>query len=194
MIAWRSGIRPRPICFITLRIWPNCLTSWLTAWTLVPDPLAIRSRREPLVSSGRDRDRGLVLLAQVAGELGRRRRLARALQAGHDDDRRRPRRERDAGRRAAHQGGQLLVDDLDDLLAGVELPDDVGAQAALLDRRGELLDDLEVDVGLQQREADLAHGLVDVVLGQRAAAADVGQGLLELLGEGVEHWVTSLGP
>ena len=37
---------------MTLRIWPNCLTSWLTACTLVPEPLAIRSRREPLISSG----------------------------------------------------------------------------------------------------------------------------------------------
>ena len=83
--------------------------------------------------------------------------------------------------------GELLVDDLDDLLAGVERAEDVGAEAALLDRRRELLDDLEVDVGLEQREADLAHGLVDVVLGQRAAGADVGEGRLELLGEGVEH-------
>ena len=70
---------------------------------------------------------------------------------------------------------------------GLSVAEHVGAQAALLDRRRELLDDLEVDVGLEQREADLAHGLVDVVLGQRAAGADVGEGRLELLGEGVEH-------
>ena len=57
----------------------------------------------------------------------------------------------------------------------------------LLDRRGELLDDLEVDVGLEQREADLAHRLVDVVLGQLAARADVGEGGLKPVGEGVEH-------
>ena len=42
--------------------------------------------------------RGAVLLAQVARELGRRGRLARALQAGHQDDGRRARRERDARR------------------------------------------------------------------------------------------------
>ena len=54
-------------------------------------------------------------------------------------------------------------------------------KAALLDRVRELLDDLEVDVRLEQREADLAHRAVDVVLGQRAAAADAGEGLLELL-------------
>ena len=67
---------------------------------------------------------------------------------------------------------QLLVDDLDDLLARVELADHLGAEAALLDRGGELLDDLEVDVGLEQRQADLAHRGVDVLLGQRAVAAD----------------------
>ena len=65
---------------------------------------------------------------------------------------------------------------------GIQLADDVGPERTLLDGVGEALDDLEVDVGLEQREADLAHRGVDVVLGQRAAAADVGQGRLELLG------------
>ena len=82
---------------------------------------------------------------------------------------------------------QLLVDDLDDLLAGVELPDDLLAERPLLQRLRELADDLEVHVGLEQREADLAHGGVDVVLGQGAALADLGQRLLELLGKGVKH-------
>ena len=56
----RSGILPRPSCFISLRIWPNCLTSWLTAWTFVPEPLAMRRRREPLMSSGRRRSSGVI--------------------------------------------------------------------------------------------------------------------------------------
>src|SRR3954465_7742569 len=140
----------------------------------------------------RHRDRRAVLGLQVAGELGARGRLARALEAGHEDHGRRPRRERDAHRGAAHQRRELLVDDLDDLLARVELADDLGAEAALLDGRRELLDDLEVHVGLEQREADLAHGLVDVVLGQRPMGADVGERLLELLGKGVEHWIASV--
>ena len=50
--APRSGIFPVESPFISLRISPNCLTSWLTCWTLVPEPLAIRSRREPLIASG----------------------------------------------------------------------------------------------------------------------------------------------
>src|SRR3954449_2688466 len=140
----------------------------------------------------RQRDRRAVLGREVTRELGGRRRLARALEAGHQDDRRRPRREPDAHRRAAHQRRELLVDDLDDLLAGVELADDLRAQAPLLDGRRELLDDLEVHVGLEQRETDLAHGLVDVVLGQRPMGADVGERLLELLEKGVEHWIASV--
>src|SRR3954449_7340946 len=146
----------------------------------------------PVDVARRHRDRRAVLGLQVAGELGARGRLARALEAGHEDHGRRPRRERDAHRGAAHQRRELLVDDLDDLLARVELADDLGAEAALLHRRRELLDDLEVDVGLEQRKADLAHGLVDVVLGQRPVGADVGERLLELLGKGVEHGIASV--
>ena len=43
------------------------------------------------------------------------------------------------------------------------------------DLRGELLDDLEVDVRLEQGEPDLAHGAVDVGLGQLAARANAGR-------------------
>jgi hypothetical protein len=59
--------------------------------------------------------------------------------------------------------------------------------APLLDRLRELLDHLEVHVRLEQGEADLAHRLGDVVVGQRAALADAGQGVLELLCQRVEH-------
>ena len=45
----------------------------------------------------------------------------------------------------------------------------------------ELLDDLEVDVGLEQREPDLAHRLRDRLLVEAALAAQVAEGVLELL-------------
>ena len=45
-------------------------------------------------------------------------------------------------------------------------------------RGDELLDDLEVDVGLEQREADLAQGDVEVGLGDlRLAAQALGDAL-----------------
>src|SRR3954463_7916238 len=114
----------------------------------------LRAELDELVDGGgavdvarRHSDRRAVLRLEVPGELRARRRLAGALQAGHEDHGRRPRRERDAHRGAAHERGELFVDDLDDLLAGVELADDLGAHRALLHGRRELLDDLEVDVG-----------------------------------------------
>ena len=64
-----------------------------------------------------------------------------------------------------------LVDDLDDLLAGVELADHLGPERALADAVGEFLDDLEVDVGLEQREADLAHRARHVLLAQHSPRA-----------------------
>ena len=47
MSAPRSGILPWATWRMTLRICSNCLISCLTAWTLVPEPLAIRSLLEP---------------------------------------------------------------------------------------------------------------------------------------------------
>jgi len=51
----------------------------------------------------------------------------------------------------------------------------------------ELLDDLVVDVGLEQSEADLAQRLFEVLFGDGAAAAQAPEYALELIGEGVEH-------
>ena len=64
---------------------------------------------------------------------------------------------------------------------------DFGSQRLLLHRRRELLDDLEIDVRLQQGKPDLAHGAVDVVVGQGAALPDALERLLKFLGQGVEH-------
>ena len=71
--------------------------------------------------------------------------------------------------------------DLHDLLAGVEALQDVLAARALLDLRDEVLDDLEVDVGLEQREADLAHRLRDLLVVEPTLAAEVAEGVLKLV-------------
>ena len=62
--------------------------------------------------------------------------------------------------------------DLDHLLAGGEAVKHLGAHRPLLDAGDEVLHDREVDVRLEQRQPDLAHRLVDVVLGQPAAALE----------------------
>ncbi len=98
-------------------------------------------------------------------------------------------RQHEVAAASAHQRGELVGDDLHHLLAGVQRAQHVLPEGPLLDRRGELLHDLEVHVGLEQREPHLAHRLVDVVLGQLAARADIVEGGLEPVGEGVEHQV-----
>ena len=73
------------------------------------------------------------------------------------------------------------MDDLHDLLARVEALQDVLAARALLDLGDEVLDDLEVDVGFEQREPDLAHRLRDLLVVEPALAAEVAEGVLELV-------------
>ena len=53
--------------------------------------------------------------------------------------------------------------------------------------RDELLDDAEVHVGLEQREPDLAHRAVDVVLAQAPLAAQAVQCRAQPVGQGVKH-------
>ena len=69
--------------------------------------------------------------------------------------------------------------DLHDLLAGREALQHLLAEGALAHLRHELLDDLEVDVGFEQREADLAHGTRNRLLVELAAPAEVAEGVLK---------------
>ena len=79
------------------------------------------------------------------------------------------------------------MDDLHDLLAGSQALQDVLAERALLDRVREVARDLEIDVRLEQREADLTHRLRDRLLVEAPAATEPAEGGLQLVGEGVEH-------
>ena len=125
-------------------------------------------------------------LTTCRASLARRGRLARALEADHRDDRRVARQVEGpvAGRQ---ERDQLVVDDLDHLLAGRQAVEHLVADRPLADARDEVLDDLEVDVGLEQREPDLAHGGIDVGLADPAAAGQVAERLAQPLAEGVEH-------
>jgi len=95
-----------------------------------------------------------------------RRKAARALQAGEHDHRRWLLGEPDGADLATQDADEFLVDDLDDLLRGVEGAADLGSCAAFLDRRDELLDHIEVDVRFEQGDTDLAHGGVDAGLAE----------------------------
>ena len=56
------------------------------------------------------------------------------------------------------------MDDLDDLLGRVQRLAQLEPDRTLADARLEAADDLEVDVGLEQCEADLVEDLVDVLV------------------------------
>ena len=99
--------------------------------------------------------------------------FARTLKTHHHDDRGRLRGHADLLVVAAHQGSQLLVDDLDDHLRGRQAFEHIRAHGALGDALDEVLDDLIADVGLQKRQTDLAHRFLDVGLAQAAFAAQL---------------------
>ena len=136
---------------------------------------------------GRDQGGMLARLAQPEGELGGGGRLAGALEAREQDHGGRTSGEGEIGAPGAHEGRELLVHDLDHLLAGREALQDVLADRPRLHRGDEVLDDREVDVRFEQGEAHLAHGPRDGLLVELLATPKVAECRLELVGEGVEH-------
>ena len=101
-------------------------------------------------------------LGQALGELGRRRRLARALEADHHDHGGRATSRSSSAVSEPKRLDQRVVDDLDD-----HLPRRDRAQHFLADRfLGDLVDEIardrERDVGLEQGDAHFAHGRAHV--------------------------------
>ena len=123
---------------------------------LAAELLELVDRRGPLQVGG-DEPRDSTFVSQEQRKLGGGRRLAGALQAREQDHRRWPAGERELGAARAHQRRQLLVHRLHDLLAGTQALQHLLAERPLAHLGDEALDDLEVDVGLEQREPDLPH-------------------------------------
>ena len=120
-----------------------------------------------------DQQRMVAALHQPARQLGRGGGLARALQARPSAP---PRAGREAAWRrggfaAAQQRDHLVAHHADDRLGGREALEDLLAHGPDAHPLEELLGHLEVDVGLEQGQADLAQGGVDVA---RASAPGPG--------------------
>jgi len=113
-------------------------------------------------------------------------RLAGSLEADERDHRRVTREAERliSGREERHQ---LVVDDLDDLLAGGEARQDLGPDRLLANTRDEILDHAKLDVRLEQREPDLAHGDVDVGLGHVPTSGEGGERAAQAIAELIEH-------
>ena len=103
------------------------------------------------------------------------------MQAGHEDDAGRLGGFLEAGGVVAEDVDEFVVDDFDDLLGGREGGGDLFADGAGADVLDELVDDGEVDVGLEEGEADLADGVGDVLVGDGALAAEGLEGALEFV-------------
>jgi len=129
---------------------------------------------------------GFALALEPAGELGGGGGLARAVEAYQEDARRGGEVER--GGVATQEGGQLVLENFDDLLAGRDAAQHVFAQRLGLDPCDEVLGHLVVDISFQQRHADGAHGVGDVRFGDRAVTAQIFEDVLEFIGELTEHW------
>ena len=143
------------------------------------------------VDVARNEQRPAAAALEHLRELRRVRRLAGALQTAHHDDGRRVRGHFQPLLAAAHQRGQLLVDDLDDHLRGRQALHHILADGALRDALCEVLRNLVVDVGLEQGEAHLAHGLLDVGLGELALVFQFFKRIAELVGKTFKRHVKS---
>ena len=164
-------------------------------------PLLVDGRAAPLADfaelldrgralrvAGGERRRVLPCVAEMLGELRAGGRLARALEAGHQDHgRARWRRRRGRGPAPPISSASCSLTTLTTIWPGSRLSSTPAPIARSLTSAMNCLDDLEVDVRLEQRQADLAHRLVDVGLGQLPARAQVGERALEAVGELVEH-------
>jgi hypothetical protein len=120
-------------------------------------------------------------LAQFGGGGG----FAGTVQADHED----------LQRPGAGQGGftfaeefdELVVDDLDDLLARGDGLEDLLADALRLHPLDEIAGDLEMHVGGEQGGAHFLEGGRHVFLGELAHAAEIAEGAAQFIGEGFEH-------
>ena len=137
------------------------------------DGLELLDRRRA-VYVARDEQRPLVLvLFHPCGELCGVRGLARTLQADHHHDARHLRGVIELHRLAAHERRQLVVHDLDDHLGGIEALQDLRTGGLLGHDLDKVLDDLVAHVRLEKHHPHLAHGGLDVGLGQSALAAQL---------------------
>jgi hypothetical protein len=139
----------------------------------------------------RDQHRLMALALEPAGQLAGERGLTGTLQAGEHDHGGRLLGELESPALATEDVDELLVDDLDDLLGRVQRLGDLGAARPFLEAGDERPDHRQGDIGLQQRETDLACGGVDVGVGKPALAPEFGEDPGEAVAQGVKHGTTS---
>jgi hypothetical protein len=119
-------------------------------------------------------------LSQPARQLPGGRRLARALQAAEQNDRRLA-RQPELLTVGSEQRDQLVAHDLDHLLRRREAFQHILPQSSLAHPVDERLDDAEVHVGLEKSEPNLAQRAPEHLLGHPALALEAPKDSLELV-------------
>src|SRR6266700_1286381 len=104
-------------------------------------------------------------------QLARGRRLAGALQAGHQHNRRRLRRELYPDRIFAQNFNQFIADDLDDLLARRKRGHHSLTESLRLYLVDELLYNFEIDVSFEQRQTQPAQPLLTIFFAEDSLPA-----------------------
>ena len=122
------------------------------------------------------------LRAQMQGELGGCRGLTGTVQTHQHHDHRRRRRQVELGGRPTHELGELLIDDLDEVLLGSQAGEHFAAQRLAAHLVGEIANHVDVDVGLEQRQTHLADRVLDVLFGDLAVPAQTFDRQFELVG------------
>jgi hypothetical protein len=87
----------------------------------------------------------------------------------------------------AKQTHHFIVDDFDDLLAGLNTPDYFSPKALGLDAFDEVAGDLEINVGIEKGHSDFSKCFSHISFRDFSQAPQVAEGLLEFTGQRIEH-------
>ena len=88
---------------------------------------------------------------------------------------------------AAKEFDEFVMDDFDDLLAGMNALDDFLADGFAFDAFDEIASDLEIDVGVQQRQPHFPQRVGRICLRDPSQSAQVAKRVLKLAADRVEH-------
>ncbi len=123
--------------------------------------------------------RALLVSLQIAGEFRQGSCFAGALQTDQHDHHGRSGLEIDVLVFAAEKPNHLITDDFDKLLLGRKALQNLLAHRLGFDGFEKSLNDLDVDIGFQEREANIAQRIIDVLLGDLALTPKPLKGQLE---------------
>src|SRR5258708_23774920 len=89
---------------------------------------------------------------------------------------------------AAEQDRQFVVENLNDLLAGRDAAEHCLTERFLFDAGYEFFGDFKIDIGLEQREPDLAQRGIDILLADFSVTAEILENLLQPTAELRKHF------